>query len=113
MEYGIGIDASLGLKLAEQRELVGEAKASGYASAWTPSGPATRDSFQVCGQWAGEGLPRRHHGHPGAAVDGAIAHTQAGTLHEITAGSSRWGSALAGSTARSTGRRTVCLRGRW
>ena len=50
MEYGIGIDASLGLKLAEQRELVGEAKASGYASAWTPSGPATRDGFQVCGR---------------------------------------------------------------
>lgn len=86
MEYGIGIDASLGLKLAEQRELVGEAKASGYASAWTPSGPATRDGFQVCGQWAGEGLP------VGIAVIPAplwtvqsLAH-QAGTLHEITGG---------------------------
>lgn len=86
MEYGIGIDASLGLTLAEQRVLVAEGKAAGYRSAWTPSGPATRDGFQVCGQWAAEGLP------VGIAVIPAplwtvpsLAH-QAGTLSEITGG---------------------------
>ena len=46
MEYGIGIDATLGLSFAEQQTLVREAKAAGYTSAWTPSGSATRDDHE-------------------------------------------------------------------
>jgi alkanesulfonate monooxygenase SsuD/methylene tetrahydromethanopterin reductase-like flavin-dependent oxidoreductase (luciferase family) len=53
MEIGIGIDASLGLSFAQQRELVREAAQLGYTNAWTPSGSATRDGFQVCAQWHG------------------------------------------------------------
>lgn len=53
MEIGIGIDASLGLSFVQQRELVREAAQLGYTSAWTPSGSATRDGFQVCAQWHG------------------------------------------------------------
>ncbi len=93
MEYGIGIDASLGLSFPESRELVREAARRGYQSSWTPSGPATRDGFQVCAQWnvATADL-----------VDGGISTgivvipvplwtvsslaSQAGTLSEITGG---------------------------
>ncbi len=57
MEYGIGVDASLGLSFAESRALVAEAAALGYQSAWTPSGPPTRDGFQVCAQWHGATTP--------------------------------------------------------
>ncbi len=53
MEIGIGVDASLGLSFAQQRELLREAARRGYTSAWTPSGPATRDGFQVCALWHG------------------------------------------------------------
>ena len=52
MRWGIGIDASLALSFAESGTLVREAAAGGYTSAWCPSGPATRDGFQVCSQWA-------------------------------------------------------------
>jgi alkanesulfonate monooxygenase SsuD/methylene tetrahydromethanopterin reductase-like flavin-dependent oxidoreductase (luciferase family) len=52
VRWGIGIDASLGLSFAEQGTLVREAANRGYTSAWCPSGPATRDGFQVCAQWA-------------------------------------------------------------
>ena len=51
MAYGIGIDASLELSFAEQRTLVAAAAGAGYHSAWAPSGPASRDGFQVCAQW--------------------------------------------------------------
>jgi alkanesulfonate monooxygenase SsuD/methylene tetrahydromethanopterin reductase-like flavin-dependent oxidoreductase (luciferase family) len=51
MEWGIGVDASLGLSFAESADLVAEAVTLGYTSAWTPSGPPQRDAFQVCGQW--------------------------------------------------------------
>ncbi|MEO8539749.1 MAG: LLM class flavin-dependent oxidoreductase [bacterium] len=53
MEYGIGVDASLGLSFEESRALVAEAAGLGYLSAWTPSGPPNRDGFQVCAQWHG------------------------------------------------------------
>src|SRR5258706_15628949 len=52
MEWGIGVDASLQLSFAESRALVNEAVAMGYTSAWTPSGPPTRDGFQISAQWA-------------------------------------------------------------
>jgi alkanesulfonate monooxygenase SsuD/methylene tetrahydromethanopterin reductase-like flavin-dependent oxidoreductase (luciferase family) len=52
MRWGVGIDASLGLTFEESGTLVREAAALGFTSAWCPSGPATRDGFQVCGQWA-------------------------------------------------------------
>lgn len=51
MDYGIGVDASLGLSFAQSRALVAEAAGLGYTSAWTPSGPPLRDGFQVCAQW--------------------------------------------------------------
>lgn len=53
MKVGIGIDASVGLTFPEQAQLVQMANGRGYTSAWTPSGPLSRDGFQVCGQWAG------------------------------------------------------------
>jgi alkanesulfonate monooxygenase SsuD/methylene tetrahydromethanopterin reductase-like flavin-dependent oxidoreductase (luciferase family) len=52
MRWGVGIDASLGLTFEESGLLVREAASLGFRSAWCPSGPATRDGFQVCGQWA-------------------------------------------------------------
>ncbi len=93
MEYGIGIDASLGLTFAEQRSLVQEAARAGYASAWTPSGPVTRDGFQVCAQWAGATAEVVDGGLPvGISVIPAPLWTvpalaqQVGTLAELTAG---------------------------
>ncbi len=93
MEIGIGIDASPGLSFEQQRALVGEAASLGYSSAWTPSGPATRDGFQVCAQW---------HGATSAVVDGGLTTgiavipapvwtvpslvQQAGTLSALTGG---------------------------
>lgn len=52
MQLGIGIDATLDLDFDEQAELVRDSVAAGYSSAWTTSGPITRDGFQVCAQWA-------------------------------------------------------------
>ncbi|MFN8506861.1 MAG: LLM class flavin-dependent oxidoreductase [Dehalococcoidia bacterium] len=86
MEFGIGIDASLGLTLAEQRALVGEARDAGYAGAWTPSGPATRDGFQVCGQWAAQGLPVGISVIPAPLWTVPSLAQQAGSLHEISEG---------------------------
>jgi alkanesulfonate monooxygenase SsuD/methylene tetrahydromethanopterin reductase-like flavin-dependent oxidoreductase (luciferase family) len=51
MEIGIGLDQTLRLSFAEQRELVREAAGLGYTSAWTPSNVA-QDAFQICGQWS-------------------------------------------------------------
>jgi alkanesulfonate monooxygenase SsuD/methylene tetrahydromethanopterin reductase-like flavin-dependent oxidoreductase (luciferase family) len=93
MDYGIGIDASLGLTFDEQRTLVAEAARAGYASAWTPSGPATRDGFQVCAQWSVATAGIVDGGLPvGVAVIPVPVWTvpslaqQAGTLSEITGG---------------------------
>jgi len=86
MEFGIGIDASLGLTLAQQQSLVAEARDAGYASAWTPSGPATRDGFQVCGQWAAQGLPVGISVIPAPLWTVPSLAQQAGSLHEITGG---------------------------
>lgn len=90
---GIGIDASLGLTFPEQRMLVQEAARAGYRSAWTPSGPPTRDGFQVCAQWAGATASVVHGGLPvGIAVIPvpvwtvpSLAH-QAATLSDLTGG---------------------------
>lgn len=89
----MGIDASLGLSFAEYRALLERSIALGYRNAWTPSGPATRDGFQVCGQWAGmtEGAPQGPF-QLGIAVIPVPVWTvqslasQAGTLHEISGG---------------------------
>jgi alkanesulfonate monooxygenase SsuD/methylene tetrahydromethanopterin reductase-like flavin-dependent oxidoreductase (luciferase family) len=93
MEYGIGIDASLGLTFAEQRTLATEAAAAGYASIWTPSGPATRDGFHACAQHWGASASVVEGGLPvGIAVIPAPAWTvaslaqQAGTLCDLTGG---------------------------
>ncbi|MGH2601370.1 MAG: LLM class flavin-dependent oxidoreductase [Dehalococcoidia bacterium] len=51
MEIGVGLDQGLGLSFPEQRELIREAVALGYTSAWTPAGLAL-DAFQICGQWS-------------------------------------------------------------
>lgn len=93
MERGIGIDASLGLSFAESRQLALEAATAGYSSAWTPSGPATRDGFQVCAQWSGATHSVIDGGLPvGIAVIPVPVWTvqslasQAGTLSELTGG---------------------------
>lgn len=93
MKRGIGIDASLGLSFAESRQLAREAVEAGYASAWTPSGPATRDGFQVCAQWSKATADLVDGGVPvGIAVIPVPVWTiqslasQAGTLSELTGG---------------------------
>ncbi len=92
-ERGIGIDASLGLSFAESRELAGEAARAGYRSAWTPSGPATRDGFQVCAQWSNAtssmvdgGLPVSIAVIPVPVWTVQSLASQAGTLSELTGG---------------------------
>jgi 5,10-methylenetetrahydromethanopterin reductase len=50
MEIGIGLDQGLRLTFPQQRELVRDAAALGYTSAWTPAGTGV-DAFQICGQW--------------------------------------------------------------
>ena len=93
LDRGIGIDASLGLTFAEQATLVAEAASAGYSSAWTPSGPATRDGFHVCARWSGATADVVEGGLPvGIAVIPVPLWTvqslaqQAGTLSEITGG---------------------------
>ena len=51
MEIGIGLDQTLRLDWAQQRELVREAAELGYTSAWSPSSATGRDAFQICAQW--------------------------------------------------------------
>lgn len=51
MQIGVGLDPSLGLSLAQQREMAKEAARLGYTSVWTPAGLAY-DPFQVCAQWS-------------------------------------------------------------
>lgn len=93
MNRGIGIDASLGLSFAESRELAVEAANAGYASAWTPSGPVTRDGFHACAQWSQATASVVDGGIPvGIAVIPVPVWTiqslasQAGTLSELTGG---------------------------
>lgn len=88
MDYGIGIDASLGLSFAESRELARNSAAAGYASAWTPSGPITRDGFQVCGQWSAavEGLTTGVAVIPVPVWTPSALASQAGTLSELSGG---------------------------
>jgi len=88
MEYGIGIDASPGLTFAESRQLVTEAAAGGYTSAWTPSGPVTRDGFQVCGQWSAAvpGLTTGIAVIPAPVWTPSSLASQAGTLSELSGG---------------------------
>ncbi|MFN0095232.1 MAG: LLM class flavin-dependent oxidoreductase [Dehalococcoidia bacterium] len=93
MTYALGVDANLGLTFAESNTLVREAAQLGYRAAWTPSGPATRDGFQVCAQWSTATQDLVEGGLPtGIAVIPAPAWTvsslaqQAGTLHELTGG---------------------------
>ncbi len=50
MEIGIGLDPSLRLSFAEQRDVITEVVRLGYTSAWTPAGLGP-DAFQICGQW--------------------------------------------------------------
>jgi alkanesulfonate monooxygenase SsuD/methylene tetrahydromethanopterin reductase-like flavin-dependent oxidoreductase (luciferase family) len=52
VEYGIGIDANLGLSFAEMSALAREAAQLGYTSAWSPSNPPARDGFHACAQWS-------------------------------------------------------------
>jgi alkanesulfonate monooxygenase SsuD/methylene tetrahydromethanopterin reductase-like flavin-dependent oxidoreductase (luciferase family) len=93
MELGIGIDGTLGLTWPETRALATEAAAQGYRSAWTPSGGATRDGFQVCGQWAAAfEAAGAMDARMGIAVIpapvwsiGALAH-QAGSLGDLSGG---------------------------
>ena len=49
MEIGVGLDATLGLSVADQEELSREAARLGYTSIWTPENYG-QDSFQLCAQ---------------------------------------------------------------
>lgn len=49
MDIGVGLDATLGLSLAQQGELSQEAASLGYTSIWTPESTGM-DSFQLCSQ---------------------------------------------------------------
>ncbi|MCH7746243.1 MAG: LLM class flavin-dependent oxidoreductase [Chloroflexi bacterium] len=52
MEFGVGLDGSLGLSIEEEMEMSREAARLGYTSIWTPEGTG-QDSFQVCNyRWA-------------------------------------------------------------
>ncbi len=52
MEFGVGLDGSLGLSIADEMEMSREAARLGYTSIWTPEGTG-QDSFQVCAyRWA-------------------------------------------------------------
>lgn len=93
MARGIGVDGTLGLTWPETRALVTAAAARGYTSAWTPSGSATRDGFQVCGQWvaaldaagaAGVGVGIAVIPAPAWSI-GALAH-QAGSVGDLSGG---------------------------
>ena len=53
MEIGVGLDQGLQLSFPEQRQVIREAVALGYRSAWTPAGLGF-DAFQICGQWCAE-----------------------------------------------------------
>ena len=50
MDIGVGLDQSLGLSFAQQREMVRRAAQLRYKSAWTPAGLA-QDAFHICAQW--------------------------------------------------------------
>ena len=52
MEIGVGLDPTLRLTWAEQREMAREALRLGYESAWTPAGATGRDALHLCAQWA-------------------------------------------------------------
>jgi len=53
MLIGVGLDARLGLRFGELREMAQEAKRFGFESLWTPSG-GVPDAFQVCAAWAAD-----------------------------------------------------------
>ena len=118
MEYGIGVDASLGLSFAESRALVAEAARLGYSSAWTPSGPPVRDGFQMCAQW---------HGATTDIVDGGLTTgiavipvpvwtvqalaQQAGALSALTGGRFSLAGSLIGAVLIQTLTTTILTRG--
>lgn len=88
MDYGIGIDASLGLSFAQSRGLVKASAAAGYTSVWTPSGPITRDGFQMCGQWSAavEEMTTGIAVIPAPVWTPSSLASQAGTLSELSGG---------------------------
>jgi alkanesulfonate monooxygenase SsuD/methylene tetrahydromethanopterin reductase-like flavin-dependent oxidoreductase (luciferase family) len=89
MEIGVGLDPTLRLAWAQQREMAQEALRLGYTSAWTPAGATSRDAFHLCAQWSaatdsalGTGIsvvPVAHWTPPQLAAT-------AGTVGELTGG---------------------------
>jgi alkanesulfonate monooxygenase SsuD/methylene tetrahydromethanopterin reductase-like flavin-dependent oxidoreductase (luciferase family) len=95
MEWGVGLDPTLRLTPAQQRELVQEAVRLGYGSAWTPAGAVGRDAFHVCAQWSTAGAaPADGPGSLGTGIAVVpVAHwtapqlaATAGTVGEIAGG---------------------------
>ncbi len=92
MEIGIGIDGTVGLSLDEERALVEEAVALGYASAWTPSGAGSRDGFHVCDRWSlwtggpGRCIPTGIAVVPAPLWSAVTLASQAATLSELSGG---------------------------
>jgi 5,10-methylenetetrahydromethanopterin reductase len=89
MDIGIGLDARLGLPLAELRDLGREAADLGCDSAWTPAGGAP-DAFHVCAGWSMASAGRLTTGIsvvPAARMWSVPAlATQAATVGEISGG---------------------------
>ncbi len=92
MQFGIGLDPSLQLSFAQQREVVQEAARLGYTSAWTPAGATSRDAFHICAQWDAAARAIGRELATGIAVV-PVAHwtapqlaATAGTVGELTGG---------------------------
>ena len=92
MEYGIGLDGTLGLTFSDEAELSAEAARLGYTSVWTPEG-AGYDAFQLCeNRWTGskavvaEGLTTGISVSPVAMRTPLSLAMSAGTLSALTGG---------------------------
>ncbi len=92
MQFGVGLDGTLGLSIQEEMEVSREAARLGYTSIWTPEGTG-QDSFQVCNyRWAAsrdvvpEGL------HTGISVSPVMWRSpmafamSGGTMSQVTGG---------------------------
>ena len=92
MEYGVGLDGTLGLTFADEARLSAEAASLGYTSVWTPEG-AGYDAFQVCAhRWTAskavvsEGLTTGISVSPVAMRTPLSLAMSAGTLSSLTGG---------------------------
>ena len=92
MQFGVGLDGTLGLSVQDEMEMSRETARLGYTSIWTPEGTG-QDSFQVCNyRWSAsrdvvpEGL------HTGISVSPVMWRSpmafamSGGTMSQVTGG---------------------------